>query len=111
MVYAANAECDPATGETTVSWQVTNNGEAPVTITGNTEDVPLEPNPVPPFGAATATRVIDGPATDQQVTSTVTIDAGGGVVIEQSDDITAAACEGPEAPAGRHVHASASRRA
>jgi hypothetical protein len=77
-VYAANAECDPAAGQTTVRWRVTNNGEAPVTITGNTENVPLEPNPVPPFGAATATRVIDGPATDQQVTSTVTIDAGGG---------------------------------
>ena len=60
--------------------------------------MPLEPNPVPPFGAATATEVIDGPATDQQVTSTVTIDAGGGVVIEESDDITAAACEGPESP-------------
>ena len=98
VVYAANAVCDPATGETTVSWKVTNNGEAPVTITGNTEDVPLEPNPVPPLGEATATRVIEGPATDQQVTSTVTIDAGGGVVIEESDDITAAACLGPEAP-------------
>ena len=43
----ANAECDPANGETTVSWKVTNNGDAPVTITDNTEDVPLEPNPVP----------------------------------------------------------------
>ncbi len=98
VAYAANAVCDPATGETTVSWKVTNNGEAPVTITGNTEDVPLEPNPVPPSGEATATRDIEGPATDQQVTSTVTIDAGGGVVIEESDDITAAACQGPETP-------------
>ena len=75
-----------------------NNGAAPVTITGNTEDAPLEPNPVPPFGEATASHVIDGPATDQQVTSTVTIDAGAGVVIEESDDITAAACQGPEPP-------------
>ena len=32
------------------------------------------------------------------MTSTVTIDAGGGVVIELSDEITAGACEGPEAP-------------
>ena len=75
-----------------------NNGTAPVTITGNTEDAPLEPNPVPAGGEATASHVIDGPATDQQVTSTVTIDAGAGVVIEESDDITAAACEGPEPP-------------
>ena len=60
--------------------------------------MPIEPNPVPPFGVATATSVIDGPATDQQVTSTVTIDVGGGVVIEESDDITAAACQGPEPP-------------
>ena len=59
VVYAANAECDPASGQTTVTWKVTNNGEAPVTITGNTEDVQLEPNPVPPFGAATATTVIE----------------------------------------------------
>ena len=102
---AANAECDPATGETTVSWKVTNNGDAPVTITENTEDAPLEPNPVPPVGEmATATQVIEGPATDQQVTSTVTIDVGGGVVIEESDDITAGRLRGAGTPAGRHVH-------
>jgi hypothetical protein len=65
---------------------------------------------VPPFGAATATEVIDGPATDQQVTSTVTIDAGGGVVIEQSDEITAGACEG-RSPRRTSRSLSASRRA
>ena len=53
---------------------------------------------MPPGGEATATHVIEGPATDEQVTSTVTIDAGGGVVVELSDEITAGACEGPEAP-------------
>ena len=98
VVYAANAECNPAIGQTTVSWRVTNNGETPVTIIDNTEDAPLEPSTVPPLGEATATHVIEGPATDQQVTSTVTIDVGDGVVIEKSDDITAAACEGPEPP-------------
>ncbi len=51
-----------------------------------------------PSGQREATRVIDGPATDQAVTSTVTIDAGGGVVIQRSDDITAPACEGPALP-------------
>ena len=98
VVFAANAECDPAAGETTLVWEVTNNGAAPVQITDLTEPVALEPNPVPAFGSAEATRVIDGPATDQAVTSTVTIDAGGGVVIQRSDDITAPACEGPALP-------------
>ena len=32
------------------------------------------------------------------MTSTVTIDAGGGVVIEESDEITAGICTGPEPP-------------
>ena len=41
--------------------------------------------------------MVDGPATDQAVTSTVTIDAGG-VVVQRSDDITAPACEGPALP-------------
>ena len=36
-----------------------------------------------------------GRTTDQAVTSTVTIDAGGGEVFQLSDDITAPACVGP----------------
>ena len=97
-MFSAHAECDPAAGQTTLTWEVTNNGSAPVQITNLTEPVTLEPNPVPPGATATATRVIDGPATDEQVTSTVTVDVGGGVVTELSDEITAGACEGPEVP-------------
>ena len=41
---------------------------------------------------------LDGPDTDQQVATTVTIDDGAGGQIELSEDITAAACEGPGAP-------------
>ncbi len=97
MVFAANAECDPEAGQTTVVWEVTNNGADPVQITDVTEPETLEPNPVPPGATARATRVIDGPATDVAVTSTVTIDASG-VVLELSDDITAPHCEGPGLP-------------
>ena len=50
VVYAANAECDPATGETTVSWKVTNNGEAPVTITGEHRGRAARTEPGPPVG-------------------------------------------------------------
>jgi hypothetical protein len=96
-VYSANAECDPETGQTTVSWQLVNNGETPVDIITTSADVPLEPNPVPAVGSASATMTLDGPDTDQQVATTVTIDDGSGQIV-LSDDITAAACEGPEAP-------------
>jgi hypothetical protein len=51
-----------------------------VEITDLTEPVSLEPNPVPSLGVATATRVIEGPETDQAVTSTVTMDLWAGVV-------------------------------
>ena len=94
-MFAANAECDPAGGQTAITWVVTNNNDHAVQVTDITEPVTLTPNPVPAFGLATATRVIDGPATDQAVTSTVTIDAGGGEVFQLSDDITAPACVGP----------------
>ena len=97
-MYAANAECDPATGETTVSWRVDNNGAAPVTITGNTEDVPLEPNPVPPFGAATATQRHRRPGNRSAGDEHGDDRRRWRSVIEESDDITAAACEGPEPP-------------
>ena len=97
VVYSANAECDPETGQTTVSWQLINNGETPVEIITTSAEVPLEPNPVPADGSASATMTLDGPDTDQQVATTVTIDDGSGQIV-LSDDITAAACEGPEAP-------------
>ncbi len=98
-MFAANAVCDPETAQTTVTWQVNNNGAAPVEIVDLTESVTLEPSVVPANSMALATEVIDGPETDQQVTSTVTIDLGGGGSTELSDDIVAPACEGPEAPA------------
>ncbi len=98
VVYSANAECDPETGQTTVSWQLINNGLTPVQIITTSAEVPLEPNPVPALGSASATMTLDGPDTDQQVATTVTIDDGSGGQIELSEDVTAAACEGPEAP-------------
>ena len=78
VVYSANAECDPETGQTTVSWQLVNNGETPVEIITTSADVSLEPNPVPADGSASATMTLDGPDTDQQVATTVTIDDGSG---------------------------------
>ena len=41
---------------------------------------------------------LDGPDTDQSMATTVTIDGGPAGPIELSDDITAAACPGPDAP-------------
>ena len=64
----------------------------------STEPVTLEPSVIPANSLALATEVIDGPETDQQVTSTVTIDLGDGVETELSDDIVAPACTGPEVP-------------
>jgi hypothetical protein len=98
VVYSANAECDPATGQTTVSFRLTNTGDTPVQIITTTAGVPLEPNPIPAFGSASATRTLDGPDNDRQVTITATIDGGSAGQIQLSDDITAAACQGPGAP-------------
>jgi hypothetical protein len=97
-VYSANAECDPATGQTTVSWLLTNNGATPVPIMTTFGPVPMNPNPVPAFGSASATLTVDGPDTDQQVTTTATVDGGAAGQIQLSDDITVAACQGPEFP-------------
>ena len=60
--------------------------------------MPLEPNPVPVYGWASATSTLDGPASDESLTTTVTIDGGASGPIELSDAITVPACPGPNAP-------------
>ncbi len=86
------------TGQTTVTWRVTNNGEAPIPVTNHRARFARTESGAA-FDSAIATGDIDGPETDQQVTSTVTIDARWWGRAEESDDITAAACRGPETPA------------
>ena len=99
VVYSANAECDPETGQTTVSWQLINNGLTPVADHHDLRRSSVGTEPGSRLGgSASATMTLDGPDTDQQVATTVTIDDGSGGQIELSEDITAAACEGPEAP-------------
>ncbi len=96
-VYSANAECNPATAQTTVTWRVTNTGTTPLPIVSSSEGVSLEPNPVPPGASATATRVLDGPASDQQVTSTLTVEIDGQQV-PLTDLVFANVCQGPALP-------------
>ena len=76
-MYSANAECDPDTAQTTVTWRVTNNATTPLQIVSSSEGVSLEPNPVPPLSTATASTVVPGPETDQDVTSTLTVEVSG----------------------------------
>ena len=94
---SANAACDPETGQTTVTWVVNNNGGSSVEIIGDTEGVQFDSNEVPAGGSTTATEVIEGPASDQDLMNTVTV-AGAGQQLAISEDIVAATCTGPEAP-------------
>jgi hypothetical protein len=65
-----------------------------VTITGDSRGVSFTPSQVLPGTSATGVEVIDGPATDQVITESVTVDAGGAVAAS----VTVPACTGPVAP-------------
>ena len=92
--FSGNAECNPATGETTVSWRLTNNGDAPVQILSSSEDVELTRDSIPAGGIALAERVIQGSETDRRLTGNLSVDVGG-QQIDLSDEIFDFACTGP----------------
>ena len=82
----------------TLTWTVRNVGGSPVTITGDSRGVSFTPTQLLPAPAATGSEVIDGPAADEAVTETVTVDAGGGQTAEAAATVTVPACTGPAAP-------------
>ncbi len=94
-----HAECDTTSGTTTIEWTVSNNDGSPVIVVGSARGLEYSPNPDAPHGGSTATELIDGPAEDQQLTETVTVELAGGGTSEYSAGVTAAACTGPELPA------------
>lgn len=96
-MVTGGAVCAVESGQTTVTWTVRNTGAVPVTITGGTRGVTFTPSEVPAGGTATGTEVIDGPAANEEITETVTIDSGGATV-DATTTFTVPACTGPAAP-------------
>jgi large repetitive protein len=92
------AVCDTDTGTTTVTWTISNNDGSPAIVVRSARGVEYNPNPDAPFGGSTGTEVIDGPAQDQQLSETATVQHADGGTSDYSDEITAAACSGPELP-------------
>jgi LPXTG-motif cell wall-anchored protein len=97
-VVSGTAVCDPTVGQTTVTWTVRNNDGSPKPITASTQPVTFAPNPIPSNGTSTGTQVITGPASDQTVTITVTVDLGADVISQPTASVFAAACVGPGPP-------------
>ncbi len=97
-----NAVCSVEAGETTLTWLVRNNTGSATNISGDTRGLTFDPNPVPANGTSTATEVIAGPAEDQEITETVTVDVGfslgNGGTSDLSATVTVGACTGPAAP-------------
>ena len=93
-----NAECDASTGTTTITWTVSNNDGSSAVVVGDSRGVAFTPNPDAPHGSATGTEVIEGPASDQQISESVTVRLADGGTSELTTEITAAACSGPAAP-------------
>ena len=90
-----NAQCDPANGQTTVTWTVSNNADSSASITGDARGVTFVPDSVAPYGTAFGTEAIVGPTTDQELSETVTVQLGDGRISELDASVIAAACEGP----------------
>ncbi len=97
VMFAGNAVCDPDEGETTVTWRVTNAGEFPVEVIGETAGVQFDPTIVSPFRSRSATEVIEGPASDEVLDNTITVEDPSGATTDLTAGVTAAACEGPAA--------------
>ena len=57
--------------------------------------VDFQPNPDAPHGASTGVEVVDGPASDDEITETVTIQLADGGTSRLTASVTAAACTGP----------------
>ncbi len=72
-------------------------GAVHATVTGNSRGVALTPDPIPPAGETTGSEVIDGPAANEELSATVTVDIAG-ATSEASVTVTAATCTGPAAP-------------
>ncbi len=94
-VLHGSAQCDPASGSTTITWTVDNNAGSVQLIVSDTRGIEFGPNPDAPYGTSVGTEVIEGPPTDQQITETVTVLLSNGAVTQQSATVNAAACEGP----------------
>ncbi len=89
------AECNPSNGTTTITWTVSNNDGSPAIVLSDSRGVDFQPNPDAPHGASTGVEVVDGPANDDEITETVTIQLSNGETSELSASVTAAACTGP----------------
>ena len=63
-----------------------------------TEGVPFQPVVIPAGRVAAGAEVVPGPDSDQQITNTVSVDLGDGVIQQPFARITVPACSGPEAP-------------
>ena len=73
-----HAECNPSNGTTTITWTVSNNDGSPAIVLSDSRGVDFQPNPDAPHGESTGVEVVDGPASDDQITETVTIQLADG---------------------------------
>jgi hypothetical protein len=69
-----------------------------VTIIGDSRGLSFTPAQVLSGTSATAVEVVAGPAADDAVTESVTVDAGVGGTVEVAATVTVPACAGPAAP-------------
>ena len=97
-VVTGNAVCALETGQTTLTWTVRNTGGSPVTITGDDRGVSFTPTQLPASTSATGSEVIEGPAADEVVTETVSVNVGEGQTVQAAGTMTVPACTGPAAP-------------
>ena len=66
--------CDVDTGQTRLTWTVSNPTDSPVGIASDTRDVSFDPNPIPAGGESIGTEVLDGPAEAEDITLTATLE-------------------------------------
>jgi hypothetical protein len=92
-----HAECNTADGTTIVVWTVSNNDGSPAIVLSSARGVEYNPNPHAPNGSSVGVEVLDGPASDERLTETVTVQHATGTD-DYSATITAAGCSGPIAP-------------
>jgi hypothetical protein len=97
------AECDPPTGEITVTWTDTNFNSLPVEITVTSPGVVFTPNPMAAGGLAggraSATESVTGTAEPVARALEATFDLGAGRSVTSTADVTLPPCEAPLPPA------------
>ncbi|HEY3484662.1 MAG TPA: hypothetical protein VGK49_04720, partial [Ilumatobacteraceae bacterium] len=95
FALVANSVCDVDAATTTVTWAINSNQAGLQLVVGDARGLAFAPNPIPPFGSATAVEVIAGPLVEQSISNTVLLQAGDRQSSSYSASLTIGACTGP----------------